>query len=106
MLCPEPDANLQAPLLERTAELNVLREAVRRAVSGRGAVVAVEAPAGLGRTALLDAVATIAEESGCAVRRSSPAPLERGFPFGVVRTLFEAPVRRPRAVAAGELLSG
>ena len=106
MLCPEPDANPETPLLERTAELNVMREAVRRAVSGRGAVVAVEAPAGLGKTALLDYAGEVALTSGCAVRRSSPAPLEREFPFGVVRSLFEAPVRRPHAVAAAELLRG
>jgi DNA-binding CsgD family transcriptional regulator len=106
MLCPEPDANPETPLLERTAELNVMREAVRRAVSGRGAVVAVEAAAGLGKTALLDYAGEVALTSGCAVRRSSPAPLERSFSFGVVRTLFEAPVRRPHAVAAADLLRG
>ena len=45
-----------------------------------------------------------AAAAGCLVRRAAPGPLERHFPFGVVRALLEAPLReaseeRARAAA-------
>ena len=48
---------------------------------------------GLGKTALLDHAAALAEENGWLVRRAAPGPLEQHLPFGVVRALLEAPVR-------------
>ena len=75
----------------------------------------LEAAAGLGKTALLERGAALAEDAGCLVRRAAPGPLERHFPFGVIRALLEAPLRdapRPErarlldgaAAAAGRLL--
>src|SRR4051794_28297463 len=99
---PPGDAS---PLIERAYELDALRAAVRG-----GGVVVLEAAAGLGKTALLEHAAAVAEESGWLVRRAAPGPLERHLPFGVVRALLEAPVRESGvaldgpAAAAGELL--
>ena len=75
----------------------------------------MEAAAGLGKTALLEHACGLAADAGCLVRRAAPGPLERHFPFGVVRALLEAPLRdapRPErarlldgaAAPAGELL--
>src|SRR5690349_2442434 len=95
-----------SPLIERSAELDALRAAVR----GGGGVVVLEAPAGLGKTALLDVAAALADEAGWLVRRAAPGPLEQHLPFGVVRALLEAPVRESgvaldgAAAAAAELL--
>src|SRR3954451_22052896 len=95
-----------SPIVERIFELDALRAAVR----GGGGVVLLEAAAGLGKTILLDHGAALAAETGWQVRRAAPGPLERHFPFGLVRTLLEAPVRESgmvldgAAAAAGELL--
>ena len=81
-----------APLIERVAELTVVDGAVRSLAGGTGAVVVLEAAAGLGKTVLLDHAAGLAASAGCLVRRAAPTPQERHFPFGVVRTLLEAPL--------------
>src|SRR5262245_45580456 len=78
-----------SPLIERDLELDALRAAVR----GGGGVVVLEATAGLGKTALLEQAAALAEDAGWLVRRAVPGPLEHHLPFGVVRALLEAPVR-------------
>jgi hypothetical protein len=106
-----PATPAHGPLIERSAELEALAGAVRRLAAGGGAVVVLEAPAGLGKTALLDRAAALAGDADCLVRRAAPGPLERHFPFGVVRALLEAPLREGEAqpldgalAAAGELL--
>ncbi len=81
------------PLLERAAELGLLGDALASATSGRGAVIVLEAAAGLGKTALLDHAERRAAAEGCDVRRAAPGPFERHFPYGVIRTLLETPLR-------------
>src|SRR3954468_6862900 len=95
-----------APLIERDVELEVLGGAVTRLAAGDGGVVVLEAPAGLGKTALLDRATRLAEEAGCLVRRAAPGPLERHFPFGVVRTLLEPPLRDATGAERARLLDG
>ena len=95
-----------APLIERAVEIEVLGGAVRCLVEGDGGVVVLDAPAGLGKTALLDHAALTAADAGCLVRRAAPGPLERHFPFGVVRALLEAPLREASADARAQLLDG
>ncbi len=95
-----------APLLERAAELEVLAGAVRRLAGGGGEVVVLDAPAGLGKTALLERAAGFATDAGCIVRRAAPGPMERHFPFGVVRALLEAPLRDASERERAELLDG
>ena len=88
-------------LLERDAELSVLGGAVAGVLRGEGAVVVLEAAGGLGKTALLEHAARLARGAGCDVRRAAPGPLERGFPYGVVRALLETRVRAPAGRGGG-----
>ena len=95
-----------APLIERAVEIEVLNGAVRCLAAGDGGVVVVDAPAGLGKTALLEHTAVTAADAGCLVRRAAPGPLERHFPFGVVRALLEAPLREASDGDRAQLLDG
>jgi DNA-binding CsgD family transcriptional regulator len=79
-------------LLERTEELGRVEAALAEASSGRGRLVVVEGPAGMGKTALLAALRTTATDVGMRVLRSRANELEREFAFGVVRQLFEPPL--------------
>jgi DNA-binding CsgD family transcriptional regulator len=93
-------------LIERVSELDVLERAVVALAGGTGGVVMLEAAAGLGKTALLEHAARFASEAGCLVRHAAPGPHERDFPFGVVRTLLEAPLRELPGTERGSLLTG
>ena len=93
-------------VLERTAELAVLRDAATRAAGGRGAVVVIEAAAGLGTTTLLEHAARMAASAGCEVRHAASGPLEREFPYGVVRALLEAALRAAPEDERERLLHG
>jgi DNA-binding CsgD family transcriptional regulator len=95
-----------APLIERAVEIEVLDGVVRSLAEGAGGVVVLDAPAGLGKTALLEHAALTAAEAGCLVRRAAPGPLERHFPFGVVRALLEAPLREASEDERAQLLDG
>lgn len=59
------------------------------AAAGTGGVVEVSGPAGIGKTSLLAASATLAAESGMRCLTARGRELDRGFSFGVVRQLFE-----------------
>jgi DNA-binding CsgD family transcriptional regulator len=55
--------------------------------------VAIDAPAGGGKTTLLEAARTAAPDAGLLTLRARGAELERAFAFGVVRQLFDEVVR-------------
>ena len=82
-------AAVTGPLLERSDELARIESALTDARLGRGRLVVVEGPAGIGKTALLDAARTASAASGMRVLRARGTELEREFAFGVVRQLFE-----------------
>jgi len=77
------------PLLEREAELATLQALVQDLRLGSGRVVAIEAGAGMGKTRLLAEARRLAAGAGLAVLGARGGELEREFPFGVVRQLFE-----------------
>jgi predicted ATPase len=78
--------------LERQRELAVIEDAVRAVQDGRGSVVVVEGPAGIGKSAVLDeARRRVAGELRQLGARAGT--LERDFGFGVVRQLLEVPAR-------------
>ncbi|MGH2883118.1 MAG: AAA family ATPase, partial [Solirubrobacteraceae bacterium] len=70
-------------LLERGPELHRMQDAIRDATDG--GVVVIGGPAGIGKTALLQASAGMAEEAGLRVLRARGSDLEQEFAFGVVR---------------------
>lgn len=84
-------------LAERRGELRVARGALARAAAGAGGVLQVEGSAGVGKTALLDAVRGRALDADFQVLFASGGELEQVLPYGVVRQLLEPVARRFRA---------
>ena len=66
----------------------------------------VEGPAGIGKTELLAAARSLAEEAGLVVAIARGSELERGFAFGVVRQLFEPVLRLCSPAQKSQLLTG
>src|SRR5437764_5319962 len=94
------------PLLEREHELARISELVERAAAGEPGFAVVEGPAGAGKSALLSAIAASAGERGVRVLRATGLELERGYPFGVVRQLFEPAMYELDEKTRGELFAG
>ena len=93
-------------LLEREPELHRMQEAIREASDGAGSLVVIGGPAGIGKTALLQAAAGMAERAGVRVLRARGSDLEQEFAFGVVRQLFEGPLTWSDAPRREALLQG
>jgi DNA-binding CsgD family transcriptional regulator len=100
-------------LLEREEEVRRLTAAVEEAASGRGRMVLVEGAAGIGKTRLLECAREAARERGMEVLSARASELDRDFPFGVVRQLFEArvasspdPLLRGAAALAAPIVGG
>lgn len=79
-----------ARLLEREHELEALDAAISAAAESAASLVLVEGPAGIGKSQLLAEARTLGEEHELSVRSARGSELERDFPFGVVRQLFES----------------
>lgn len=92
-------------LFDREAELVAIEGAVARALEGEGGLLVVRGPAGIGKSALLRAAETLADERAAIVLRARAASFERGFPYGVVRQLFE-PVLARGDLPVEDLFSG
>ena len=82
-------APADARLIEREAELASIRNAADSALGGSGRVVVLEAAAGLGKTSLVRAAASIAAGRGMAIASARGSELEKDLPFGVARQLFD-----------------
>jgi DNA-binding CsgD family transcriptional regulator len=93
-------------LLEREEELAQLRTVVAAALGGRGGLVLVEGPAGIGKTRLLDVVRTDARAGHMLVLAARASELDREFPFGVLRQLFEPLLASADADRRAQLLRG
>ncbi len=92
-------------LADREAEVAALEAAVARAGAGDGGVLVVRGPAGIGKSALLRVGGRVAEAQGVRGLWAQAAPFERGFPYGVVRQLFE-PVLARAGPAGDDLFAG
>jgi DNA-binding CsgD family transcriptional regulator len=84
----------EAILLEREREVTRLLDAVTAAQRGRGRVILVEAPAGLGKTSLLKVATQAAGATGFTCLRARASELERDFAYGCVRQLLEPVVAK------------
>jgi DNA-binding CsgD family transcriptional regulator len=93
-------------LVEREMELEIIRAAVQSASAGVGRLVVIEGPAGIGKTRLLRAAREGADGAAMHVLHARGAELEREFPYGLARQLFEqtladAPYEDRRALMSG-----
>jgi DNA-binding CsgD family transcriptional regulator len=93
-------------LIERDGELATLTGALAELEDRTGGVVTVKAPAGLGKTTLLERAIAGAASTGYRVRRAAPGPQERHFAYGVMRALLEAPVHDADEAERTRLLDG
>ncbi len=96
----------QPALLERERELAQLEALLAEARAGTGRLLLVEGVAGLGKTRLLRETRRRADGSGMRVLAARATELERDFPFGVVRQLFEGAVAVVEPNARQDLLGG
>jgi DNA-binding CsgD family transcriptional regulator len=78
-----------ASLLEREYELERVRAVLRAAGQRAGRVLVIEGPAGIGKSRLLGEARVLASDLGLGTLDARGTELERGFPIGVVRQLFE-----------------
>ena len=94
-------------ILERDDELARLSAGVERASRGRGSLLLLSGPAGIGKTELLRAARRRAAATGLRDLSAVASQLDRDFPFGLVHQLFDAvladarddPARRARLLA-------
>jgi DNA-binding CsgD family transcriptional regulator len=78
-----------AMLLEREHEVERVRAALRAVGRRDGGIVVIEGAAGIGKSRLLEMAVARASDLGFRVLSARATELEQGFPFGVVRQLFE-----------------
>jgi DNA-binding CsgD family transcriptional regulator len=76
-------------LCEREGELARVDALLVAARAGRGGVLLITGPAGIGKTVLLGAARERAGQAGMRVLAGRGGELEGGFSFGVARQLFE-----------------
>lgn len=76
-------------MVERSEELRALEDMLDAARGGTGSVVLVEGAAGVGKTALLHALAECATASGAVFAGASASSLERNMPLATVGQIFE-----------------
>lgn len=94
------------PLLERDAELRVLRGALDAARAGAGGVLAVEGPPGIGKTRLAMTLTDEGRAAGMNVLTARGRELESDFSFGVVRQFFERLLNDADGSARERILAG
>lgn len=92
---------LSSMLLEREGELAVVSAALARARAGDGAVLVVEGPAGIGKTALLDEARGRAAAAGMRLLAARGGELEADFPFGVVVSCLSRSSADSQAASGG-----
>jgi DNA-binding CsgD family transcriptional regulator len=93
-------------LLERRVELDRIRARVEGVTAGRGGLLLIEGPAGIGKTALLQAACSLASPAGLEVCRARGSELERALAYGIVRQLLERRVRSALENGHGQVLDG
>jgi DNA-binding CsgD family transcriptional regulator len=93
-------------LLERDAVLARIDERLREASAGRGSLLLLEGPAGIGKTRLVLAAGRHGRELGLTTLSARGSELEQDFAYGLVRQLFEAPLVAASPPERAELLAG
>jgi DNA-binding CsgD family transcriptional regulator len=76
-------------LLERGRDLDLVTAALHEARAGRGSLVVVRGPLGIGKSALLESLHELGTREGALTLRAQAAAAEHDYSFGVVRQLLE-----------------
>jgi DNA-binding CsgD family transcriptional regulator len=95
-----------AALLEREHEVERIRAALRAAGQQAGTALVIEGAAGMGKSRLLEEARARASDLGLRVLAARATELEQGFPYGVVRQLFERPLLEADAGERDRWLAG
>jgi DNA-binding NarL/FixJ family response regulator len=105
---PAGNSSLRAipTLLEREAELTAIARAIGGVSGGEGRGLIFTGAAGVGKTSLIEETRRRAGDEGLAVLNAAGAALEREYPFGVVRQLFEPALAQMEASDRAAALSG
>src|SRR6516164_2737181 len=106
MLWTEVGRRRHAGLVRRLRERERDLAAVEELLEHRGGVLLIEGGAGIGKTSLVEAACSRADELGHEVVRARGSELEAGFAFGVVHQLFERRLAAARAAEREALLAG
>jgi ABC-type uncharacterized transport system ATPase subunit len=93
------DSRTTPALLERDAELQAVEGAAEAARGGAGSLIVIDGPAGVGKTALMDAARAAAASAGLQMLTARGAEMERAFAYGIVRQLLDGAVRGAAAPA-------
>jgi DNA-binding CsgD family transcriptional regulator len=93
-------------LLDRTNELAAVEQAIVEANSGRGRLLLLEGPAGIGKSELIRRARRMAAQAGLRSCTARGGELESEFSFGVVRQLFEGSVRELEPTQRQAVLAG
>ena len=93
-------------LCEREGELASVDALLSAARAGRGGVLLITGPAGIGKTVLLGAARQRAGQAGMRVLAGRGGDLEGDFSFGVARQLFEPLLAGAGAAEREALLAG
>src|SRR5581483_11759449 len=93
-------------LLERDSELAQLDGMIEALAAGRGQVVALEGPGGIGKTTLVARARARARQAGVRVLYAQASELEREFAFGVARQWLEPVLQTAGEGQRARLLSG
>jgi DNA-binding CsgD family transcriptional regulator len=75
-------------LIERSDDLASIEGVLAAAETGEGSLILVRGPAGIGKTALVEAASELGRARGFRLLKATGTELEREFPFGVVRQLY------------------
>jgi DNA-binding CsgD family transcriptional regulator len=93
-------------LHERERDLGVIAGALDEVAAGTGRAVAVEGPAGIGKTSLLMSARDAAQARNFAVAAARGSELELAYAWGVVRQLLEPRLRGMSGGARSRTLAG
>jgi DNA-binding SARP family transcriptional activator/tetratricopeptide (TPR) repeat protein len=98
---PRTAAAKRRPLVGRRDVAAVLREHLARAAQGRGGVVLVSGPPGVGKTAVLDLAVDLAEQRGFRTGRGIASAVEGQWPYAPVLEAFSDIGRKHPALLDG-----
>ncbi len=98
---PAPAAVTRRPIVGRADVAAVLRAQLSRAAQGRGGVVLVSGPPGVGKTAALELATDSAEQRGFRVGRGTASAVEGQWPYAPVLEAFSDIARKHPALLDG-----